>query len=206
MSTKIYEAYRIPAHKLNDYIDWSRQQMIAAGHDMARKLMVNVDRSDFGDIPPHIAGDAEGEAAWDNIKRMTLVVDIMVDAANSSWNTREDPSCGLNIWLYKDSAFIVPVGPGAVLSDGPDKFSWCADYCYWNNSDQPDDISDEEWLERRATWDAVNCGTGTADHNARRLWHDIVDIKTFTGRYDFEYHLGTKRMYDWRLPCKDNDD
>lgn len=28
-------------------------------------------------------------------------------------------------------------------------------YGYWNNTDQPDDVSDEEWEERRAAWDRV---------------------------------------------------
>lgn len=27
------------------------------------------------------------------------------------------------------------------------------DWSYWNNSDRPDDVSDEEWESRRASWD-----------------------------------------------------
>lgn len=34
------------------------------------------------------------------------------------------------------------------------------DYCYWNNVDEPEGMSEEEWDERAETWDRVFDGSG----------------------------------------------
>jgi hypothetical protein len=32
---------------------------------------------------------------------------------------------------------------------------WCSDFSYWNNTDQDEDVSEEEWERRERFWDAV---------------------------------------------------
>lgn len=36
---------------------------------------------------------------------------------------------------------------------------WVSDYCYFDNTDQPEGVSVEEWKERRNTWDRVLLNT-----------------------------------------------
>jgi len=52
-----------------------------------------------------------------------------------------------------------------------------SEYGYWNNTDQPDGVSDEEWAARRATWDRLLPGHRSPS-TAGLSWSLLNDLHT----------------------------
>lgn len=200
MSTKIYVAYRMPIRCLNGYIGWAREKMTAAAQKTTRTLMESVDQEKLGTIPDHIAGNEEGEAAWEEYKRMEVVMAVLKGEANSPYRSGIDPSCSLNIWLHDGMAYVMPIGERHVvepLEAGLKEWAWLQEYGYWDNTDAPEGISATRWNLRGKKWLDVCCGEGESSHNARRLHHEVVEIKTAMGAHDFEWGIGRERMTKW---------
>jgi len=65
---------------------------------------------------------------------------------------------------------------------------WFTEYAYYNNTDQPDDISDEEWEQRKRDWDIVFPHWG--DTPAKRMFTLKL---TDTHRY-FPWHKRMSRL------------
>jgi len=104
------------------------------------------------------------------------VIDHCKEASKRVEKDYYDIDCGLNIWLHGNYAYAIPIGPNWVLDNI--KFpKWVEDYSYWNNTDQPDNVTDRQWNSRRDTWDKICCGHGKSDHNSRRLYHSVVDLE-----------------------------
>lgn len=55
---------------------------------------------------------------------------------------------------YK-SGFLIQVWGNQFLQDWFSEHSELSEYCYWNNSDEPEYISAEEWAERKLAWNTV---------------------------------------------------
>ncbi len=74
----------------------------------------------------------------------------------------------MNIWISGRYAYVV----GSNISGVP---KWAEDYSYHDNSDeQLKTMTYRQWRARKARWQKVCTGEGTAEHNARRLCHEIV--------------------------------
>ena len=175
MSTKIYWAWRVPADRLNDFIDMARDQLLLAVRDRIRVLMTTANASKIGEAPEWAKTDAARER-WEQGRRYEVVESLCVAAAKGG---ERDPicdvECGFNVWLHDGHAYFIPIAEHW-LKDLI-KVPWAEDFRYWNNTDLPDGVSEETWDARGRTWDAVNCGEGRAEHNARRLFHEVVGLR-----------------------------
>ncbi len=80
-----------------------------------------------------------------------------------------DIACKLNVWLCGRWAYGVPVGEGW-LWETLKPTAHVHDYCYWNHTDPPADVSHAAWRGRRAVWDTV-----LEDFDAARLCHTVID-------------------------------
>jgi hypothetical protein len=186
MSTKIYYARKVPINRLNEFIDCIRPQVYDYAQKTIEKLIPQV-------TDEHIKKAQEG-CSWKKVDaiRLESSIDLLKGVAKLKERTPIDIEFGLNIWLLDDYAYIIPVGEMVRRTEltYPD---FSVDYSYWNNTDQPDDITDKEWDERSEVWDKVNCGTGKSSHNARRLYHSVIDLTALFGDFDFEYEM-SKRL------------
>lgn len=183
MSTKIYEAYRIPLSKLNNFIDFSREYTLRKVAQNYLQLMKAVE-IDMATLPNHINPDDKAVVKrWEMHNRFDGVIKNMEKHLNGPLKT-EDPfylECGLNIWIYRQHAYIIPIKSHITNARKP---SYVKNYCYWNNTDRLSGISDKEWEARGDVWEKINCGDGTASHNARRMYHAFIELGN-------GLHLGT---------------
>lgn len=190
MGTKIYEAYRIPIPRLNEFIDIARAGAWTKAYKVTDNLItiaLKENNITFDSMPPHIKELAAREGAekvWNaykNSKGWNLIEDLVVNREG------KDPlfnlTCGLNIWLRNGRAYIIPIGSYMDLSISRLP-GWVEDYCYFNNVDRPEEITSRQWKQREKTWEKINLGRGVSDHNARRLYHAILD-STFMGLFEF---------------------
>ena len=82
----------------------------------------------------------------------------------------------LNIWIHKKKAYVIPVGESFLyinftIPQGVEDFS------YWNNTDQPENFSQNQWDQRGKLWEKVCLN----DWNSNRLNHVIFDAKEGDG-------------------------
>lgn len=97
------------------------------------------------------------------------------------------------IWLfpnYKDDkvyAIINSEFRGA--TDLLDAQRWIKDYGYWNNTDQPEGISNAAWEQRRRVWDRLLPGAGTPSERCLTL-----ELTPLYPPFDFE--LGDRALFE----------
>lgn len=185
MSTKIYYAWVCDIDKLNEFIDLIRPQVYNKAEKTIRNLMSHLTKKT-------IEEQREQNKYIKNENRLKLeaVLKRCREASKSfSRNPAIDIDFSLNIWLYNNRAYIIPIGELKDLSIP----EFAKDFSYWNNTDSPDDITEEEWNNRDYIWSQINCGEGVHNHNARRLNHSIIDMSALYGDIDFEIEI-TQRI------------
>lgn len=195
MSTKIYNAVRFPADKLNNFLDWSRGRMLRSVKERLESLMEGVKPEALGKCPPHFRKKG-GKAVWERHARMKIV---MAECRRAAQTTLRDPifdiECGFNLWLHNGYFYAIPIAePWIIKSIETRRPRWVEEYHYQNQTDQPRDISDKEWNQRRRNWEKVCLN----DHNARRMYHAVVECKTELESFDLEWELATQAVHKWR--------
>lgn len=198
MSTKIYYAWRAPADRIVDVIDWGRDTMMEAARIHIEHLKSIVGAEKLGPVPDHIKGDPDGERIWESAKRLELVWKVVEEEGKSPYRGAFDVSCGLNIWVHGGHVYVIPIAQPFIMSGMHASLpEWMENFCYWNNTDQDDRVSEEEWAARGDTWESICTGDGRAEHNARRLYHEVIDVNTSMGSFDIKMACGEKEMLDW---------
>ena len=194
MSVKIYEAWRIPDSRLNDYLDWARPLMLGVVKERIEELMAAVKPEvlELGNPPEHFFG--EGLVLRERQKRLDYVIEGCREAAQSGTrDTVFDIECGFNIWIHDGCAYLIPFGEAWILSPIQEPPDWVEEYHYQNSADPPEDVTPEDWARRRENWDEV-C---LKDHNRRRMSHEVVAAKTSTDTFDLEWALNKRALIDW---------
>lgn len=182
MSTKIYYAYKIPQEKLHEFIDSIRGQIFNKAEELVRQMMNAVTEEKLKEEKTKKSYYSEEKI------RFNLVIELCTKLSKEKQRTGLDLTFSLNIWLYNNYAYIIPIGEYYYLNNL--KYSdWVEDYSYWNNTDKPDKISEEDWDLRQNIWEDINCGTGVHSHNARRLNHSIIDFNQLYGDIDAQIEL-----------------
>jgi len=155
MSTKIYYACRVRIPQLNRLIDFMRDQMFRLAADMFSRSY----------------GLELGE---DQKTAFNRAFDQLASTPEEFRNI--DLECGLNVWIHGHYSYIIPIATKAILRE----IHWpefAEDYSYWNNTEEPDGVTRSQWANRGKTWGRINCGEGISDHNARRMYHAVVEFQ-----------------------------
>lgn len=71
--------------------------------------------------------------------------------------------------------------------------AWMRDYAYWNNTDSPEEISEEDWRERGKTWDRIALDNGRWD---ARLTLIVLQSNTF-GEHAVALECSPKYQEAW---------
>lgn len=181
MSTKIYEAWRIPSNRLRSFLDIVRKRVIknvsyqigvVMGEVDPTKLKEKVEgyrkgwEKDGGKMPAWVEKGVWTEMAMDLCE---------LASAKSERDLVAALDCGFNIWILGKFAYLIPWGE-RYLFEKVRWPKWAKDYHYQNSSDRPDDVSASEWRAREKMWDRL-CLGGEASWNEHRLCHEIVNFK-----------------------------
>lgn len=168
MSIKVYEAYRIPENRLNDFIHFIDKVCLNNIKEEIIKLYNNiVDESveEYKNKHSYLKDYSDKEVKFE------LMVDMIRKDMESDMRGMCDMTSGVDMWLVGDKFYIVPYGEKWVYKDieYPD---FVEDYSYWDNTDRPEDISRIEWKDRRSKWKYILNIIGDRD----RLRHEIFDL------------------------------
>ena len=194
MSTKIYYAYRAPASRVVEFIDWAHDILWAELKEQMEGFMAGVKDEAIGDPPDWIKSDPEGVELWARYKRFDKVVEL-----NEKCDLGLDLS--LNMWFHGRKVYMIPIGmPGRMNRLNDTIPEWAEDYCYWNNTDHPEELTYRQWSQRGKTWDKICTGplSSKADHNARRLNHEILTAKDGMSMFNLKWEMVQKPMHDYR--------
>jgi len=194
MSTKIWEAYRIPISKINEFTDIFHDEyteavmeFITAAADVAPdKVIQNLTEEEIHSAPmimtlgmPNVKthdwyNDANSEKQL-KLAKFGWVIMKAIEQGKSLSKQIFQIDGGFNFWIEGRYAYIIPVVN--LNYQYTIKYpKWAKDFHYQNSTDRPENITSEEWDHRRETWGRLNCGDGKSDHNSRRFYHSIIDM------------------------------
>lgn len=200
MSTKIYQAYRVKRSRLNEFLDIAHSRMFAAARAQVVLLMRQFDPADMPPLPDWVETSKNKARAARNIerrRRYDKAIKLCKSAAESHLrNPTCDIECGLNIWLDARYAYAIPYGEGKSANVLRKNLPpWIEDYAYWNNTDEPKDVSWRAWRARGRKWNKLCLGEGKQSWNARRLLHVVVDLSPLTGDWDLRWSIVEQYQY-----------
>ncbi len=185
MSTKIYYAYRMPHRLFSEaFLPTFRKHVFATAAEETTRLMEHVPVEDLKKMYE------EGkESRWKKVSfkkwqavpkyRLGTLFNNMVEASKSKARSGICIDCSLNVWLHKGWMYCILYGEHWLW----EKYTPPAgveDYCYWNNTDEPDNVTRRQWQAREKNWDAV-C---LKDHNATRMVHEVIHASQEIGLHD----------------------
>lgn len=166
MSTKIYEARRLPVRRVGEFIEFVDGEMMKPVLRHVRKLMAGV-KPEFIDtfLKEQYGIEKKNQAKepkLENLKRFAAFSAVLAEAkkaaASNEWNGHSmvfDLNCGWSMWTRGGLAYMTPFGP-QWLFRSPFKYpEWAEDYSYWNNTDRPEGVSQRAWDARGDMWDKV---------------------------------------------------
>ena len=156
MSTRIYFGYRVKVDRINEVLDTVK--------DKVWKIAIDNIMDWFPEEPMNY-----------------------IEFLNHVYKIRElfkrhevyDFDCGLNIWIKDGYCYIIFVkGSYLYTNKIPDLMpDFVEDFSYFDNTDKPEGISEEEWEYRGTVWEGINCGTGKSSYDARKLYFQIVETQ-----------------------------
>ena len=205
MSTKIYEAWKIPANKLLDFTNYYNNICRNFVYKMILDLMPHIKP----EVVQKIAKDCQNEEFkkdpnFDKANRLTWVfMEWMRESKRGMWDI-VNFDCSFNAFIDKNCFYIIPYPPYRNF-----KFKrlpkYCKDFSYWNNTDQPKNISNREWNNRAKTWERIALG-GVDQWDESRFDHVVFEAKhPSVGMYALQDRIlgkGNKHMIVLRASIK----
>lgn len=174
MSTKIYNGYKIKAKNLDEVlsvIESARNSIVSAyNRHVLRKELIKK----LGIILNHAAGIETGGAG-----------DKLLYLEKDEIEETQYPDLCFYVFprKIKDSYFCVLNIPGEIEKEVLSFIPQMEYNGYWNNSDQPEEISDQEWDERADSW-AAAIPTGLYSTSGFKIsFFTDYTIPQFTGAY-----------------------
>jgi hypothetical protein len=160
VSTKCYWGIRFPKNRLSEFVDYARTNYMLKAEAHARKWAGKIGTKTAAykdEARKHNAARGQPirhtKDCWACKVRLTM---RMFQEANVQSERRPwaNLGCGVNIWTPLKGRYLLAHSWGERCTEitWPD---WVEEYGYWNNTDQPDGMSNREWNRRSKAWDAV---------------------------------------------------
>jgi hypothetical protein len=137
MSWKIYVAWRVPVERLNEALDAIREEMTKHFYEVWKMYADNL---------------LEKNPDMNPLERAYRVHKLF---NTFTYDIHQPMACGAAIRLDGEGyAYFEPYGPFRIAEkmEVPD---WFEDFCYWNNTDEPEDMDEDEWESRREKWEEM---------------------------------------------------
>jgi len=172
VSTKIYYAWKVDLPRLREfqvelegYVIDTAAKKFAKAKDGIRSCGIQerliVSGGEIGEV----------DNRDDYLAVLSLVVAGVVSSQSPFKSNLALDFC-YNVWVNETHAFVIPYsGFNDEIFDF--EFDGCESYGYWNNTDQPDGITDSEWEARREQWNQfIN------NHDRGRMVCEIISFDT----------------------------
>ncbi len=161
MSTKIYVAWVVEENELLPFIDAMRNRILKWAEGEFDETVTHLKKKYPDKNPQEVNREAQ--------------IIFSPHTRNPMCQPLIDLDFGLNIWYHNRRFYIIPIGSYRFKDSIPPEHS--KDFAYWDNVDPPteDVVSSNEWEDRGQTWEQLNCGEGVHSHNARRMYHEIIN-------------------------------
>ena len=185
MSTKIYVAARFPQERFPEALKLIHNAFLEKAHESYVEFVDAVDEE-------RLAKTHKLKIGSKRLQHMKMMV-ASKEAREMYQRSKMDfLACGFNAWFHEGMVYVIPWGmPGFTdcLLQIAFVTEWMEEYGYWNSTDRPDDISEEEWNERSDTWTAVGPNDNYVRHMESRLTHVVCESKDAYGLFVLEdYH------------------
>ena len=161
MSTKIYEAWKVQVSKLKDFTNKIHAHMM-------KKVIIKVERifNNFNDEKFIKSYNQKEKTAAEKRKirkelknprhlffaKLRFIFDLAKESTKTTSGSMCDLQCGFKFWIRKGFVYIIPWGEHG-FRKGFRLPKYAVDYCYFNSTDKPDDISYSAWKTRERIWD-----------------------------------------------------
>ena len=212
MSTTIYNGKILPnmdLYQTNQYYKKLRSEMIPRAKDEYVKLIARTAQEIYvyiqtGVYPGYYEVDLnEINAKADEFREDSFkLIEYAFEFANkivrktsaaiftSDSENDADFDVSLTIFPLHDKILALPYANNDVLHDVFFKREEFVDYGYWNNTDPPEELSEEEWEQRKKDWDEALPGIGIPMNNGIVLRivdaiHDVIDPHVYYVKDDF---------------------
>ena len=190
MSTKVYTAYKLKDPTklwklVNDIVPRGQAGVKEELRKMYEAMVPGVDRRKK---PFRTA-----MKVWENDYRARLSVvhralseQTRQAEIESQWSPF-DIRVEVGVWQHKGQLYLIPYANGfcrdvmKFLAEHP----LLEDFCYWNNTDEPEGMSRREWNKRGRVWDAI--------HDAGWQNHMVIPISCHASMYLFDPLLELER-------------
>jgi hypothetical protein len=153
MSTKIYHAWKVPANRINDALLNMNEQAIQQESEYLKRAYHHVSEEEVQKkIQKWMQSDLyDGSPVDPEPIRLSIAISTILRSNKLLYKNGDIPDhASANMWFYEDHWYIIQYS----------NYEWevpeyAEDFAYWNNTDKPDEISEEEWYMRRKVWDAI---------------------------------------------------
>ena len=172
MSTKIYEGYRFPRNRLDEFIPIFNQICHRSVKQLLKKSWFS--DKEIEEAREQIFGkNIKGSNQYsDDDVRLVLQLAYWMRESKHGRNDPFNMDCALNLWLDGKWVYIIPyVVNGMDMQKLMPK--WCKYYGYWDNTDQQVGVSDKEWQKRKILWNRI----AVDDWDKTRLSHIVFEMK-----------------------------
>ncbi len=188
MSTKIYDGLRLRDNtKLWEFRDWitthykrikQRKQM----GELTERAVNMFDAYTMGIVPTFIDEIKRVDGVEDNEEPTLraflkyIVFEELTKRDNSNLRNDSLDSIGVFHNPIRDEIYLYPYMNLPEISELLQDGEYTEFFGYWNNSDHPDGLSDEDWADRLKCWEeAVNLNFSFGSQGMQMVLEDIYD-------------------------------
>lgn len=155
-------------------------QMFALSYDKAKKLVDNyfISRKDFW--IDHLKKNNE-EFIEKNADFFPYYFAMIAfkRASEQNYINIFDVDCSFNLFIQGEWTYIIPYGSYSIIENIQESDT-LVHYPYFNNTDEPEEVSQENWDKRKEEWD---CATNLEKFYKNRIYHDVINLKERIGFY-----------------------
>ena len=210
MSTTIYRGKRLQdmsVYQLNQFYKKLRSELVPAAKREYYKLVVKVSQEIYvylmtGEYPGHYHIDlkkideksvelrADANAILEHAREFVNQMVTQTSQAVFAYDSESEADFDVSIVVIPihDKTLAMPYADHDVLYKLLTNRPEITEYAYWNNTDHPEDISDDEWEHRKVDWDEALPNIGIPKNNGMVLHivdavsdileHHYIDIKS----------------------------
>jgi hypothetical protein len=193
MSTKIYNAYRVPKNKIPEFTAGFRKIVI---NDAVKEINSLISRYDYEKalVDMYPSKDAQdrikAKKNWDKIAPLRSVFAQMMHVSDKGVRDTHNFDTSFNVWFDGKWAYIIPYfacsfRKQSLILKMVEKLGG-GDYGYYDNTDRPDGISSRQWNSRKKTWGRI-CLDDSEDWDTSRFTHVVIEGKSpYNGFFQLE--------------------
>lgn len=168
MSIKIYTAWRCPTPHINTVLTQYREACLDfASRELRKEIKLRR-------VPRIMSKKPEDRRNLETNVRKILIQSVEASKSHERGNDF-DFDASLNVWFEDLYALIIPYTEMNVYVTQVPKYA--ENYCYYNNTDRPKDVSEQQWKQREKDWNKACLN----DWDKTRLVYQVIDAKNRVG-------------------------